>query len=396
MTEEEPPLRSSSDGRPAPPSSGTALAPGTSGAAEPEAEPEPEAAAAAEQQNQAQTGSAVGRHPWWTLAISAAVVIVAAVGGGLLWLDHQGKQGGSGGREVIIHVRQGEGTANVTSMLQSKKVVGNSLALEAWLLLHGAPAIGAGTYVFHQNESFASVKSDLEAGPNVFSLVIPAGSSVEQVSNQVAQLPGHDGSAFLALATGGTVLSPWSPPGSARLDGLLGAGNYQVLPGETDTQLLINMIDRFDEMAKSNGLASSPQMVGRSSYEVITVASIVQKEAVISKNMASVARVIYNRLAAGVPLQSVATVRYAEHLEGQPVTQQDERQPSRFNTFVNKGLTPSPIGSPSSAALRAALNPSNGPWRYYVVTAKDGTESFATTAAQDRAIVALAKRRGLL
>lgn len=338
---------------------------------------------------------AVGRHPWWTLAISLAVVLVIAGGAGVFWIDHQGKLGRPGGREVVIHVPKGGGADDVASILASKKVVGSSLALEAWLLLHGTPAIGNGTYVFHENESFASVKSDLEAGPNVFSLQLPPGSSVEQVSRQVAELPGHDGSAFLALATGGTLHSPWSPPGSSSLDGLLGAGSYRVLPGETDAQLLIQMIDRFNHIAKSAGLASGAQKMGRTPYEVITVASIVQKEAVINKNMAPVARVIYNRLAAGVPLRSEASLRFAEHRDGGAVTPADEQQATPYNTFVNRGLTPTPICSPSAVALRVALNPPRGSWRYYVVTEKDGTESFATTAAQERSDEALARRHGL-
>ena len=339
--------------------------------------------------------SAVGRHPWRTLGISVAVIVIAIGGAGVFWIDHQGNKGITGGPAVIVHVHQGEGMATVTSELQAKKVVGSSLALRAWLLLHGSPTVATGTYVFHQGESFASVKSNLEVGPNVLSLQVPPGSSVEQVSRQVARLPGHDASAFLALATGGTVHSPWSPPGSISLDGLLGAGTYQVMPGETDTQLLIQMIDRFNQMATSVGLAASAQKVGRTPYEVITVASIVQKEAVIPKNMASVARVIYNRLAAGVPLESAATLRYAEHRDGGAVTPQDEQLVTPYNTFVDKGLTPTPISSPSSAALQAALNPSKGSWRYYVVTQKDGTESFATTEAQQRANQALARRRGL-
>jgi UPF0755 protein len=337
------------------------------------------------------------------LAISLAVIVVAAGGAGVLWIDHQGTVGRPG-REVVIHVPKVEGAAAVASVLEKNKVVGNSLALEAWLLLHGTPTIGVGTYVFHQNESFASVKSDLEAGPNVFTLQLPPGSSVEQVSRQVAQVPGHDGTAFLALATGGTLHSPWSPAGSTSLDGLLGAGAYQVMPGETDAQLLIQMIDRFNQMAKSAGLASGAQKMGRTPYEVITVASIVQKEAGLGRNMAPVARVLYNRLAAGLPLRAAATVRFAERLaggsggdggDGGALTQQEEQRPTPYNTFVNKGLTPTPICSPSSTALRAALNPPKGSWRYYVVTEKNGTESFATTAAQERANEALARRRGL-
>ena len=339
--------------------------------------------------------SAMGRHPWRTLVISVAVILVAAGGAGVLWIDHQGTVGRTDGQEVVIHVTKRVGAATVASMLERKKVVGSSLALEAWLLLHGTPTIGIGTYVFHQHESFASVKSDLEVGPNVFSLEVAPGSSVGQVSRQVDQVPGHDGSAFLALATGGTLHSPWSPAGSSRLDGLLGAGTYQVMPGETDAQLLIHMIDRFNHMANSVGLALGAQRMGRTPYEVIAVASIVQKEAILGKNMAPLARVIYNRMAAGLPLPSSATVRIARHRDGAPVSEREVQRQASHKTFDKDGLAPIPICSPSAAALRAALNPPRGSWRYYAVTQKDGTESFATTAAQERANETLARRRGL-
>jgi UPF0755 protein len=389
LTEGDPPRPSGDEAQPTPDTSGSGnqAGPDTVG---PDDQAGPDGQAAMQG-----VRSAVGRHPWRTLVFSAAVLIVVIGGAGVLWIDHQGNNGVVGGSEVVIQTHQGEDMATVTSQLQKEKVVGSALALQAWLVLHGSPTIGTGTYVFHRHESFASVKSDLEAGPNVLLLQLPPGSSVEQVSQQVAQLPGHDGTAFLALATGGTLHSPWSPPGSTDLDGLLGAGTYRVMPGETDTQLLIQMIDRFDQMAKSAGLAAGAQKMGRTPYEVITVASIVQKEAGLTKNMGPVTRVIYNRLAAGMPLQSDAALRFAEHRDGGAVTPDDERLVSGYNTFTNTGLTPTPICSPSATALRVALNPPTGSWRYYVVTGKDGTESFATTEAQHQADLALAKKRGL-
>jgi UPF0755 protein len=402
LTERDPPRSSGGDAQPDPdlPPDPTSNQPDpTSNQPDPTSnQPDPTSNQRAPGDQTATQGvrSAVGRHPWRTLGFSVVVLVVVIGGAGLLWIDHQGNNGVLGGNKVVVQVHQGEDRATVMSQLQKDKVVGSALALQAWLLLHGAPSLGSGTYVFHQHESFASVKSDLEAGPNVLLLHLLPGSSVEQVSQQVAQLPGHNAIAFLALATGGTLHSPWSPPGSTNLDGLLGAGTYRVMPGETDTQLLIQMIDRFNQMATTAGLAASAQKVGRTPYEVITVASIVQKEAGITKNMAPVSRVIYNRLAEGMPLQSDATLRYAEHLGGGAVTAQDEQQlTTAYNTFTNKGLTPTPICSPSATALRVALNPPQGSWRYYVVTGKDGTESFATTEAQHRADLALAKKRGL-
>lgn len=323
------------------------------------------------------------------------VLAVVVIGGGLLWLDVQANPSGAQGPEVIITVPQGDSTSQVASLLQEKKVVGSSLALRIWLVLHGSPTIEVGNYALHQSSSFATVKNELGAGPNVFALSIPPGFTVAEVAQRVGQLPGHNQSAFLALATGGTLHSPYEQPGSNSLEGLLATGTYQVVPGETDTQILTQMIDRFNQVADEVGLTTGAAALGRTPYEVITVASIVEKEGVIQKNLGPVARVIYNRLNDDMPLQMDSTVLYAEHRDGGTVTQQDEQLVTPYNTYLNKGLTPTPICFPSKAALQAALNPPEGSWLYFVVTQENGTESFATTFAEQQANEALAQQRGL-
>ncbi len=165
-----------------------------------------------------------------------------------------------------------------------------------------------------------------------------------------------------------------------------------VVPGETDRQLLTLMIDRFDTEADRLGLATGSAALGLTPYQMITVASIVEKEGVIQKNLGPVARVILNRLARDMPLQMDSTVLYAEGRDGGTVTATDLQLDSPYNTYLNKGLTPTPICFPSVAALQAALNPPAGSWLYFVVVEPDGTEAFADTFAQQTANEALAKR----
>jgi UPF0755 protein len=229
----------------------------------------------------------------------------------------------------------------------------------------------------------------------VFPIDIPAGFTVSETAERVGQLPGHDAAAFANLATGGTVRSPWQPSGSNNLDGLLGTGTYEVLPGETNTELLEDMIDRFDADANSLGLTAGAAKLGLTPYQVITMASIVQKEGVIAKNLGPVARVIVNRLANDMPLQMDSTVLYSEGRDGGTVTAADLKLVTPYNTYLNKGLTPTPICFPSHAALAAAIDPPPGSWLYFVVVQKDGTEAFADTFAEQQANEALATQRGL-
>jgi UPF0755 protein len=179
------------------------------------------------------------------------------------------------------------------------------------------------------------------------------------------------------------------------LEGLLGTGVYQVLPGESDATLLQQMVDRFDTTAEAVGLQSGAAALGMTPYQVVTVASIVQKEGVYSQNLAKVARVVDNRLARGMALQMDSSVLYSEHRDGGPVTSADLALDSPYNTYLHKGLTPTPICFPSQASLEAALHPATGSWLYFVVVQRDGTEAFADTFAEQLANEQLAKSRGL-
>jgi UPF0755 protein len=122
---------------------------------------------------------------------------------------------------------------------------------------------------------------------------------------------------------------------------------------------------------------------------------VVEKEGYIPKNMPDVARVIYNRLAVGMPLQMDSTVLYALGRDGGPVTPQDEQIPSPYNSYLNVGLPPTPICVSSHDALAAAAHPPPGPWIYFELVDKNGTEAFSVTYAQQLANEALSQARGL-
>ncbi len=122
---------------------------------------------------------------------------------------------------------------------------------------------------------------------------------------------------------------------------------------------------------------------------------MVEKEGYIPVNMPDVARVIYNRLAQDLPLQMDSTVLYALGQDGGPVTSQDLKIQSPYNTYLNKGLTPTPICMPSSDALAAALHPPAGGWLYFVLVQKNGVMAFSDTYAEQQANEQLAKSRGL-
>ncbi|HYA67677.1 MAG TPA: endolytic transglycosylase MltG, partial [Acidimicrobiales bacterium] len=323
----------------------------------------------------------------------AGLVLVVVVGG-VLWYRHEADPGPPG-RFVVVTIPAGAPVDTIASVLERDQVVGSALALRIYFLVHGAPVVEPGGYYLRRHSSFASVDSGLVGGPTVFPLTIVPGLTVWEVANSVGDLPGHSAGSFLSVATSGAVPSPFAPPGTDNLDGLLGTGTYVVVPGESDRALLTEMVARFDRTAASVGLVSGAAALDMTPYQVVTVASIVQKEGVYPQNVAKVSAVIDNRLAADMPLQMNSTVLYSEHRDGGPVTPADLALDTPYNTYLHKGLPPSPVCFPSEASLEAALHPAAGRWLYFVVVEPDGTEAFADTYAGQLANEQLAQSRGL-
>jgi UPF0755 protein len=335
------------------------------------------------------------RHPWRLAALAVIAAGLVVLVGGYLWVQHEANPSGPQGAQVVVTVPAGYGENATASLLASRGVITSGLAYRIWSQFNSLPGIRSGLYAFRVNSSFAQAQAVLAGGPNVFPLDVPPGFTVSELATRAGQLPGHDATAFDKAATDGSVRSPWQPTGVTSLEGLLAPGTYIVRPGETDRHLLQRMVDRFDAVAARIGLAAGAQALGRTPYQVVIIASIVEKEGVIAKNLGPVSRVIANRLARDMPLQMDSTVLYALGRDGGTVTSADLRTVSPYNTYLNNGLPPTPTCFPSQAALQAALHPPAGSWLYFVVVAQDGTEAFSDTFAGQQANEAIAAQHGL-
>jgi UPF0755 protein len=334
------------------------------------------------------------RHPWRTSLAGVGAVLVGLVTWAVVWYEGEVNPGPRGPATIVM-VTRGSSVSAVTAGLARHHVVHSSLAFRIYLVLHGTPIVRPGGYLLHRNEGFAAVRRHLASGPDVFPVTVLPGFTVGEVATRVGEVPGHDAARFLALATSGSVPSPYQPTGSTTLEGLLGSGTYLVLPGESDRTLLTQMTSRFNATAAQVGLSSGAAALGVTPYQAVTIASIVQKEGVYRQNVGKVARVVYNRLARGTPLQMDSTVLYSENRDGGPVTAADLALNTPYNTYLHAGLTPTAICFPSAASVRAALAPTPGNWLYFVVVSKDGTEAFSDTFAGQQANEALARSRGL-
>jgi UPF0755 protein len=330
--------------------------------------------------------------------------ILFGIGGGLLvvilafvlWYELEAHALGSPGPQVVVTVHQGESTSSVVDALSKQHVIGSSLAFQVSEVFHGTPSVLPGSYAMHQNLAFSEVRALLAAGPNIYPVDVRPGFTFSEVAQQVDSVPGHAPGDFAKAEASGAVHSTITATDPDNLEGMLGTGTYLVLPGESDTAILTAMVQRFDHDSAAAGLTSaSASALGLTPYQLLIAASIVEKEGYIPVNMPDTARVIYNRLARGTPLQMDSTVLYALGQDGGPVTAQDLKTQSPYNTYLNNGLTPTPICMPSTEALQAAVHPPAGAWLYFVLVNKNGTMAFSDTYAEQLANEQLAKSRGL-
>jgi UPF0755 protein len=315
---------------------------------------------------------------------------------GLVWYEVHVHPLGGPGKPETIKVASGESYSAVTLDLAKHGVISDGLALKIFDLIHGSPTVLPGYYTLHRNSTYQAAHDILAGGPNTVSIYVPSGFTLSEIAGRVSDWTSKSFSrSFDRTVQQGTVRSPFEPASSKDLEGLVAPGSYLVTPNSTGEGLLRTMVHRFVVMAASAGLSPSSTRGSLDAYQLVTAASVVEKEGYLSRNMGKVATVIFNRLDANMPLQMDATVLYALGQDGGPVTHATESYPSPYNSYLHHGLPPTPICSPSRAALEATMSPTPGPWLYFTVVDKSGTEAFSTTFAEQLANEQLATKNGL-
>lgn len=181
-----------------------------------------------------------------------------------------------------------------------------------------------------------------------------------------------------------------------RVEGCLFPATYEFQPGISAVDALGQMADRFGQAADEVGLTAGAKALRLTPYQVVTVASLLEKEVKIPADFPKVAQVVYNRLAMGKPLEFDSTIVYITHNRTGKVSLVETRTKSPYNTYLNKGLPPTAINSPGEMALRAALHPAAGNWVYFLTVDKAGRTAFVATYPEFLKHKAAAKRSGVL
>jgi len=347
------------------------------------------------------------RKPWRRVAALAAVVIV--LGGA--WLISNAYPFTGQGPMVVIRVNPGESVSQLANQLAADKVIGSPLAFRLDTMVFGSPILTPGYFQIPQNSSFDTVRSVFNGSPNAEAIDLTAGLTLHELAGQVAQAAGTAFADSFTSATkaaysspsnpwfqGGDVRPAWSSsnPYENPMEGLLGTGYYIIKPGETPSELVTAMEARFVTQAAAAGIHPGVVAHGLTPYEQVIAASIVEKEGYYPVNMPKTARVILNRLDKNMLLRMDSTVLYALGQDGGRVTTSMLRIDSRYNTYLYRGLTPTPICAVSSFAMNAISSPPPGEWLYFTLVSKDGTMAFSNTFAEQLANERLAASRGIL
>ena len=327
------------------------------------------------------------RHPILTaLGILAAILLILA-GGLYVWANSQINPGGHRGSLVSVVIPDGSSTSQIGDRLASAGVIHDGYLFALYVRFRGYGPLYPGTYKLQKNLPYSAAIAALRAGPKiqVDTLVIPEGYTVAQIAHAVGELPdmGLSAQTFLAAAANGSVRSPFEPTGVNNLEGLLFPASYQVRQGESEVEILQEMEDTFYQRAQELGITADAAKLGVTPYKLITVASIVEREAKRAVDRPGVASTIYNRLRVGMSLGADSTQTYYLRLTNPSLlpSVQQLNNPSPYNTRTNKGLPPTPIANPGLASLQAAATPPTTSYLYWVEINPDGPLGFASDNA---------------
>jgi peptidoglycan lytic transglycosylase G len=327
------------------------------------------------------------------LIVLAVLVVVGMVASWFAWSWVQGRIDPSGGpgEEVLVEIPEGTGTAAIGDVLAEADVITDAGLWNWYTKLNDPGTIQAGSYIMRVNSSFDEAIDDLAKKPlppNSTMVTIPPGLIQSQLAAYLTDpedgVPGFTVEGVNAALNDPSVRSPLIPEGQPLLEGTLFPETYAIEEGATELDLIKLMVAQFTQVAEEVELATRAEAVGRTPYEVLIVASMIERESGTAADDPKVARVIYNRLAHDGILGIDATSCYDEGTYPCQQTTAVLEDNTPYDTRKQAGLPPTPIASPGRSAIEAALAPAEGPWMWYVLDGtKDDRSSYFTDDYDD-------------
>jgi UPF0755 protein len=320
-------------------------------------------------------------------AILCLLMVVIIVGFGMFFTRPARK----GGINQVITIREGMSLKEVASALKGNGIITNKDLFMLWTrLLGNSRKIKAGEYLLNSGMAPVRIIEILTRGIIItYPVTVPEGFSIEQIGDILAANGLADKKLFVSLAHEPGVIKKYGISGPS-LEGFLYPDTYQFGKGLPPSLIIDVMVKRFWEiigpyMDRIKGLEMTVE-------EVVTLASIVEKEAGTAEEMPLIASVFLNRLRNGMRMESDPTVIYGMNDFTGNLTRKDLLESTPYNTYVIRGLPPGPISNPGLASIKAVLYPAETDYLYFV-SKNDGTHYFSSSIEEhNRAVWKYQKR----
>lgn len=286
--------------------------------------------------------------------------------------------------KIVVTIPMGSGVSQIADILEENKIIESSNVFKlVSKITRNDGNYKAGSYALSPSMDVQNIIKVLQSGISVGNLVtIPEGYTIGEVADLLQGKGLINKDVFLQEVENGSFPQKFVadlPAGSNRLEGFLYPETYDI-PIDADEHEIINiLLNHFDKLYEEDFYTKANEM-GYSLHEIITIASMIEREAGSDSDRPLVASVIYNRLAITMPLQLDATVQYALGSQKDRLMESDTRVESEYNTYLHNGLPPGPICSPGIESIKAALYPEETDYLYYVVDPTGNkTHKFAET-----------------
>jgi UPF0755 protein len=292
---------------------------------------------------------------------------------------------GPGTRKILVDVPEGASLDVIGGLLVDRDVVKSRKAWDrAVRTEERATSVQAGRYLMKtQMKAIEALRLLINPGSSKIRLqfTIPEGLRLTAQVDALVKGTKIKKSAYQAALDKPKSLK-LPKYANQRPEGFLFPDTYELTADSTAASTLTQMVDQYKAVTREIEFEADAKKLKRTPYDVLIVASIIEREVRMEEDRAKVARVIYNRLDKDRKLELDSTVTYAENLMTTTTTQKDRRSKSKYNTYRYKGLPPGPISAPGKAALEAAANPEKGKWLYFVTVNLDtGETKFAEKQA---------------
>lgn len=294
------------------------------------------------------------------------------------------------GEYVSLEIPRNASTADIALVLREHDLIRSPLVFRIYARYIGADAtLKAGSFVVPRGLSVSEILEVLRMGQVTYaSVTIPEGYNTAQIASLLVAQGFVEEDEFWAAVMDSEY--PYSflsglPGDERRLEGYLFPDTYLVHQGATSREIVSAMLARFDQEAVRLRLNERARQAGMTFHEMVTIASMLEKEASTEADRKLISGVIRKRLDIGMPLQICFTVIYAL---GDPTRQvvlyEDLQVQSPYNTYLYPGLPPGPIANPGSVSLQTALEPEASDYLYYLAK-PDGSHVFSRTLAEHNA-----------